>query len=1123
MQSLNGTWKLALDSKNIGRQEQWFAAVRPEAQDAPVPGIIQQVFPDCYGVAWYWRTFTPQQNAGSDERYLLSFNAVDYIADVWVNGQPVGGHEGSETPFVLDVTGAIEPGQENLLAVRVLNPTDDPIDGVKLAEIPHRNKEAREYMPGRSYNVGGIIDRVTLTAAPAVRITDIFARPQCSDGSIPVTVTVHNDTGKPVEGQLAAVVGQAAGGSTLTEAAVSGRFDPGDSTHELVLKLDEFERWDLDNPALYRVEVELTAGDGRFVHSRMVRCGFRELCIKDGYFHLNGRRIFLKSTHTGNHFPIAQIRPVDPDLMRRDCIMLKASGYNCIRFIAGMSLAEQMDFCDELGLMVYEECLAGWCLADSPDMKRRFDLSVREMVLRDRNHPSITIWGLLNETPDGPVFRHAVDTLGLVRSLDNTRLVLLASGRWDCQPSIGSVSNPGSDTWQYEWGIEGPNAKAVINTWDLNHGGYFDKMGDAHAYPAVPHPPVTINFLKNLGKDTKPVFLSEYGIGSMLNVIRGTRKYEEWGARPDLSDATLFRTMAEKLENDWKRWGLEGTYAFTEHLLHDSEALHARWRSLGFDLIRCNPKICGFNLTGILDHGITGEGAWRFWREWKPGICDVLSDGWAPLRWCLFVDPMHGYAGRRFKIEVHLANEGVLGAGEYPVRLAVQGPKGKVWEKRLTLTIAKPPKGQEPPLAMPVFCEEVELSGPAGEYLLAAEMEHGGAPTAGRKTFFISDPASLPKVDKAVTLFGVDERVEEWLKSRGVKVRRMGKTRSTEKQVILVGSSPSLQKDEAGWRRLLDLIARGSVAVFAYPDCFARGEENQKVGKLERKCAFKTSVRTFPVENAAEEEWEVFSNEYWDGIHYLISELPNDTYKVELGFCEGYQPTLDMRVFNVEINGKRVLEDFDIVKEAGGWKRAVTRSFDVPSRKGEIEIKFGHVKSAPSLCRLRVYNGKGKLVVEDAAVVQGRNTTYWLPLQKCGQVQRFADWLYHKECVAKRHPVFDGIKGPGIMDWDYYGPVISNRLLVDQDEPEEVLAAAFATGYATPGGYASGIMMAVHRFGHGRFILNTFNILENVDSSPAADRLTVNLLNYAAGLAEGKLEELPRNFDETLKALGYTQ
>src|SRR4030042_1559788 len=104
MQVLSGGWKIKTDSKNIGRQERWFEKIQAGSLDAPVPGIIQQVYPDYYGVAWYWCTFRPTETAGANQRCRLMFGMVDYLADVWVNGQNVGGHEGGETPFTLDIT-----------------------------------------------------------------------------------------------------------------------------------------------------------------------------------------------------------------------------------------------------------------------------------------------------------------------------------------------------------------------------------------------------------------------------------------------------------------------------------------------------------------------------------------------------------------------------------------------------------------------------------------------------------------------------------------------------------------------------------------------------------------------------------------------------------------------------------------------------------------------------------------------------------------------------------------------------------------------------------------------------------------------------------------------------------
>ena len=122
-----------------------------------------------------------------------------------------------------------------------------------------------------------------------------------------------------------------------------------------------------------------------------------------------------------------------------------------------------------------------------------------------------------------------------------------------------------------------------------------------------------------------------------------------------------------------------------------------------------------------------------------------------------------------------------------------------------------------------------------------------------------------------------------------------------------------------------------------------------------------------------------------------------------------------------------------------------------------------------------------------------------LPLQNKGRCYTFNDWLYHKECVAKPHPAFAGLQAPGIMDWDYYGPVIPHDIFEGQDTPDKTIAAAFATGHhASPTGYACGLLIAAYRAGAGHLILSTPYILENLGVHPAADRLLVNLVHEAA-------------------------
>jgi hypothetical protein len=969
--SLDGEWLLVTDPRNLGQEQKWFVHPSPDAKPARVPGIFQEVFPAYHGVVWYWREFTPPAHPHLQGRYLLRFGAVDYLGEAWLNGVSVGRHKGSETPFVLDVTDAVRPQVSNLLAVRVLKPGDTPIDGYVLREIPHRN-EVVDYVPGSSFDFGGIVEPVDLLLPPAVRVENVFVRPDWKTGDIHLQANIRNATQKGTRGHLQLAVAPASTGTTLLAGRIEKDLSAGDTLIEVQLPVHGHRLWDLNDPYLYRVTVRLSADGVEGFDETSVRSGFRDFRVEKGYFRLNGKRIFLRSTHTGNHCPIGQTLPPAgaSDFLRLDMLYAKASGFNMVRFISGMAHPYQLDLCDEIGLLVYEESLAAWLLADSPKMKERYESSVREMVLRDRNHPSVAMWGMLNETREGPVFSEAVSALPLVRSLDDSRLVLLSSGRWDGRLGIGSVSNPGSTQWDHVWGNEAPGAPSVATE---HLEDYWMKTGDIHFYPQVPQSSETDHDLRTLGHDSKPVFLSEYGIGSTMDVIHEARMYEQLGVRPGIEDYVIVRSMADKLIADWKRFGMESVYAFPEYFLRDSQARMARHRLLGFNAIRSNPKICGFNLTGMLDHALTGEGVWRYWRDWKPGVMDVMQDGWAPLRWCLFVRPTHTYVRRPVKLEGVLANEDVLRPGEYPVRFRVCGPAGIAWERAATIHVPTLPQGEDGPLAIPVMAEEVALDGPEGDYGLTVYIEQGAAATEASWQFHLTDPSRLPRPEQRVTLWGIPANVQSWLKTHGVSGEEFLGAPPGRREIILVGKLSRAQNNAEGWKELARRMARGSTAVFLSHEAFQR--ENDAVG--------------------------------------------------------------------------------------------------------------------------------------------------WLPLARKGRCYRFSDWLYHKECVAKAHPVFEGLQCRGILDWYYYGPVIPHYLFDGQETPSDVIAAAFAAGYSTPGGYASGILLGAYRFGEGQFIVNTFPVLEQLDRHPAADRILLNLVRYCSDFTGKPPAELPTNFDDRLRSIGY--
>ena len=125
-----------------------------------------------------------------------------------------------------------------------------------------------------------------------------------------------------------------------------------------------------------------------------------------------------------------------------------------------------------------------------------------------------------------------------------------------------------------------------------------------------------------------------------------------------------------------------------------------------------------------------------------------------------------------------------------------------------------------------------------------------------------------------------------------------------------------------------------------------------------------------------------------------------------------------------------------------------------------------------------------------------------------------------------RHPIFAGLQPPGIMDWDYYGQVIPLQVFDGQETPDDIAAVYLTTGYASQtelvkSGYTSGLLCGSYSFGHGRFVINTMRILEHLGSHPAADRLLLNMITYAASLTKGGQAMLPDDFEAQLQAIGY--
>ena len=333
--SLDGdSWRIAVDPTNVGRQEAWLSSPRPEAKATRVPWIIQDVFPDYHGVAWYWREFVPPLNPHQDGRYILRFAAVDYLAEVYVNGTLIGRHEGAEDPFELDATDAIRPGANNLLAVRILNPTHEPIEGIALADTP-RSCRTYPIVPGAIYNVGGIVDSVELLVAPAVRVENLYVKPDWKTGQLHLEATLRNASSRPLTARVRFAVSAAVNGGTIDVTVSDRSLQPGDTVVQAQLLVAQPRLWTLQDPYLYRVTSHVTVAESPSFDEKSTRCGFRDFRFEKDAFRLNGQRIYLQGALILPHYPVGFRLPPREDYLRRDLLAWKAMGLNTCRIIWG--------------------------------------------------------------------------------------------------------------------------------------------------------------------------------------------------------------------------------------------------------------------------------------------------------------------------------------------------------------------------------------------------------------------------------------------------------------------------------------------------------------------------------------------------------------------------------------------------------------------------------------------------------------------------------------------------------------------------------------------------------------------------------------------------------------------
>lgn len=419
--NLNGDWAFRFDAADQGLAQRWYDGKQPFPLTIHVPfpwGSPLSGVADRADVAWYRRSIrVPADWTGSN--VFLTIGASDWHTTVWLDGHLLGEHRGGYTPFSFDLTPHLKPGRDQRLVVRV----DD-----KRRMFTLYGKQAYG-------NARGIWQTVYLEARGRHYLEALHLAPDIDSGRVTVTAYLPKPAARDLRLNLT-IRGE---GAPVTAQTNLRR---GRSRVSVAVPLPQARRWTLDDPFLHTVEARLAGGGGvdDVVNSYF---GMRKISVDRlpgtgfPYVALNDEPVYLQMALDQSYHPAGYYAFPSDSFMREEVRMAKEIGLNGIRPHVKVEIPRKLYWADRLGVLVMADLPNGWGPPDA-EARREAETTLREMVGRDFNHPSVFAWVLFNETwgltePVGngsndnqyrpETQRWVADLYRQTKALDPTRLV----------------------------------------------------------------------------------------------------------------------------------------------------------------------------------------------------------------------------------------------------------------------------------------------------------------------------------------------------------------------------------------------------------------------------------------------------------------------------------------------------------------------------------------------------------------------------------------------------------------------------------------------------------------------------------------------------------------------------
>ena len=382
-------------------------------------------------VTCYRRHFIlPQEMYG--KRLLLTFDGVMGCAAVFINGKPVSVHRGGYTPFTCDITDAVSAYKnagDNLITVAVdSTEREDTAPGGDMSEP----------FPG-----GGIYRSVRLVAVENAYIVNARVNPIREKEGWSLDLAGEVSVKEETEVKMYLLDG---------ENRLFGKFQlaKGGRFACRVQVASKVEEWTLEKPRMYDLLFTTASGD-----EYNLRFGFRDMSFSADGFRLNGKKLRLVGLERIQNYP-AVGAAMPACAQRADVELLRELGCNIVRTGRTPPAPEFLDACDELGLLVFEEIPGRGTVSSNADWRDCLLENVRELVIRDRHHPSIVLWGTrFEEAPDcdelfRQTFRITMELDGLrqttgVRSISGSRIAPVSDALIEDVYAVNDYTHDGSN------------------------------------------------------------------------------------------------------------------------------------------------------------------------------------------------------------------------------------------------------------------------------------------------------------------------------------------------------------------------------------------------------------------------------------------------------------------------------------------------------------------------------------------------------------------------------------------------------------------------------------------------------------------------------------------------------